>query len=48
MEIQPVSTSEMDHTLVGKNIEMIFEYIYPDGTHFLEWFEGNAIYLPKS
>ena len=48
MEIQQVSIPAVDHTLVGKNIEMIFELIEPDGTCCLEWCEGNVISVPKA
>ena len=47
MDIKPVSIPDFDHTLVRKNIEMLFEYIEPDGTRCLEWYEGNVISVPK-
>ena len=48
MEIQPVSIPAVDHTLVSKNIEMLSEYIDPDGTCCLERCKGNVISVPKA
>ena len=46
--IQPVSIPEVDHTLVSKNNEILFELIDPDGTRCLEQCEGNVISVPKA
>ena len=48
MEIQTVSIPAVDHSLVSKNIEILFELIDPYGTCCLEWCKGNVISVRKA
>eukprot|EP00957_Ditylum_brightwellii_P169178 12877493-Ditylum_brightwellii.AAC.1 len=47
MELQQVSMPKIDHTLVGKKIEMLFEMMEPNDEHVLQWCEGDAIAVSK-
>eukprot|EP00957_Ditylum_brightwellii_P075851 5764818-Ditylum_brightwellii.AAC.1 len=47
MELQQVSMPKIDHMLVSKKIEMLFEMIDPNGEHILQCCAGDAIAASK-
>ena len=47
MELQQVAMPKIDHKLVGKKIEILFEIVEPNDEHVLQWYEGAVIAVSK-